>query len=74
MHIFSGLETRYAKEIAVIREQYDSEPLTFTDEPCVLHWPEAQEILSSKGFDMGDGMGDLNGAMVSQEMNNGKID
>ena len=65
VHIFSGLETRFAKELAVIREQYDSEPLTFTDEPCVLHWSEAQEILKEKGFDMGDGMGDLNGAMVS---------
>lgn len=63
VHIFSGLETRFAKELAVIREQYDSEPLTFTEEPCVLHWSEAQEILKEKGFDMGDGMGDLNGAM-----------
>lgn len=65
VHIFSGLETRFAKELAMIREQYASEPLTFTDEPCVLHWPEAQEILSGKGFDMGDGKGDLTGAMVS---------
>ena len=63
-HIFNGLESRHAKELAVIRQQYHSEPLTFTDEPCVIHWPEAQEILSEKGFDMGDGMGDLNGAMV----------
>ncbi len=63
-HIFNGLETRHAKELAIIREQYHSEPLTFTDEPCVLHWPEAQEILKAKGFDVGDGMGDLNGAMV----------
>jgi hypothetical protein len=31
----------------------------------VVHWPEAQEILKEKGFDVGDGMGDLNGAMVS---------
>ena len=64
VHIFNGLETRFAKELKVIREQYASEPLTFTDEPCVIHWPEAQEILREKGFDMGDGMGDLNGAMV----------
>lgn len=63
VHIFTGLETRYAKELSIIREQYHSEPLTFTDEPCVVHWPEAQEILKEKGFDVGDGMGDLNGAM-----------
>jgi aspartyl-tRNA synthetase len=62
-HIFNGLETRFAKELAVIRQQYYSEPVAFTDAPCVIHWPEAQEILREKGFDMGDGMGDLNGAM-----------
>jgi len=61
-HIFTGLETRFSKELAVIREQYHSEPVEFTEEPCVLHWPEAMEMLQSKGFDMGDGMGDLNGA------------
>ena len=30
-HIFDGLEDRYAKEMAVIREQYHSEPVQFTD-------------------------------------------
>jgi aspartyl/asparaginyl-tRNA synthetase len=63
-HIFESLETRWAKELAVIREQYESEPVTFTDEPCVLHWPEAMEILKEKGFDMGDELGDLTGAQV----------
>lgn len=62
-HIFNGLESRMANELAVIREQYASEPVTFTDEPCVLHWPEAMEILTEKGFDIGDGYGDLSGAM-----------
>eukprot|EP00560_Eucampia_antarctica_P006755 CAMPEP_0197825534 /NCGR_PEP_ID=MMETSP1437-20131217/2588_1 /TAXON_ID=49252 ORGANISM="Eucampia antarctica, Strain CCMP1452" /NCGR_SAMPLE_ID=MMETSP1437 /ASSEMBLY_ACC=CAM_ASM_001096 /LENGTH=595 /DNA_ID=CAMNT_0043425557 /DNA_START=269 /DNA_END=2059 /DNA_ORIENTATION=+ len=62
-HIFTGLEDRFAKELATIREQYLSEPLAFTRQPCVLHWPEAQQILTEKGFDMGDGLGDLTGAM-----------
>mmetsp|Transcript_17503 Transcript_17503/g.35979 ORF Transcript_17503/g.35979 Transcript_17503/m.35979 type:complete len:641 (+) Transcript_17503:51-1973(+) len=62
-HIFTGLESRLANELSVIREQYASEPCTFTDEPCVLHWPEAMEILTEKGFDIGDGEGDLTGAM-----------
>mmetsp|Transcript_40052 Transcript_40052/g.96649 ORF Transcript_40052/g.96649 Transcript_40052/m.96649 type:complete len:601 (-) Transcript_40052:2310-4112(-) len=62
-HIFTNLESRMAKELVVIREQYASEPCTFTDEPCVIHWPEAMEILESEGFDIGDGMGDLSGAM-----------
>lgn len=62
-HIFTGLESRLAKELAIIREQYPSEPCTFTEEPCVLHWPEAMQILKDEGFDIGDGMGDLSGAM-----------
>jgi aspartyl-tRNA synthetase len=62
-HIFNGLETRWAKELAVIREQYESEPVAFTDEPCVLHWPEAMDMLREEGFDVGEGMDDLTGAM-----------
>ena len=70
-HIFNGLESRWAKELKVIREQYDSEPVTFTEEPCVLHWPEAMELLKTEGgFDMGNEMGDLTGAM---ELALGKI-
>uniref|UniRef100_A0A7S1B3S7 aspartate--tRNA ligase n=1 Tax=Corethron hystrix TaxID=216773 RepID=A0A7S1B3S7_9STRA len=62
-HIFEGLESRYARELATIRTQYHSEPLKFTDEPCVLHWPEAMDILEERGFDVGDRLGDLTGAM-----------
>ncbi|GKY98832.1 hypothetical protein MPSEU_000839200 [Mayamaea pseudoterrestris] len=62
-HIFNGLETRWAKELAVIREQYESEPVAFTDKPCVLHWPEAMDILREQGMDVGEGMDDLSGAM-----------
>jgi nondiscriminating aspartyl-tRNA synthetase len=62
-HIFTGLESRWAKELNIIREQYDSEPVAFTPDPCVLHWPEALEILQNEGFDIGDGMQDMNGAM-----------
>lgn len=61
-YIFNGLETRHAKELSIIRTQYFSEPVMFTEEPCVLHWPDAIEILQAKGFDVGDGMDDLNGA------------
>jgi aspartyl-tRNA synthetase len=62
-HIFNGLETRWANELRVIREQYESMPVTFTDEPCVMHWPDAMELLKDEGFDIGDGMSDLTGAM-----------
>ena len=67
-HIFTGLESRLAKELAIIREQYPSEPCTFTDEPCVIHWPEAMEILEKEGLDIGDGMADLTSAMVRKEL------
>ena len=66
-YIFNGLEERFEKELKVIREQYYSEPVKFTDEPCVLHWPEAMDILRKRGFDMGDGLGDLTGAQVSKK-------
>ena len=62
-HIFNGLETRWSKELEIIREQYVSEPVTFTDEPCLIHWPEAMSILKENGFDMGDELQDLSGAM-----------
>ena len=69
-HIFNGLETRWSKELAIIREQYASEPVTFTDEPCVIHWPEAMSILKENGFDMGNELQDLSGAM---ELSLGKV-
>jgi nondiscriminating aspartyl-tRNA synthetase len=62
-YIFTGLEKRWAKELSVIREQYESEPVMFTDEPCVMHWPEAMDILRAQGFDVGEGLDDLTGAM-----------
>ncbi len=62
-HIFNGLETRWSKELSIIREQYASEPVTFTDAPCVIHWPEAMSILKENGYDMGDELQDLSGAM-----------
>lgn len=63
-HIFNGLESRWAKQLSVIREQYPSEPVAFTEEMCLLHWPEAIEIWKEAGFDVGDGMLDPNGEMV----------
>eukprot|EP00548_Thalassiothrix_antarctica_P010554 CAMPEP_0194160752 /NCGR_PEP_ID=MMETSP0152-20130528/78556_1 /TAXON_ID=1049557 /ORGANISM="Thalassiothrix antarctica, Strain L6-D1" /LENGTH=739 /DNA_ID=CAMNT_0038870467 /DNA_START=655 /DNA_END=2874 /DNA_ORIENTATION=- len=64
-HIFTGLENRFGKELAIIREQYASEAVAFTDKPCILHWPEAMQILreDDSKFDMGDEMNDLTGAM-----------
>ncbi|GMI04008.1 hypothetical protein TrVE_jg9499 [Triparma verrucosa] len=61
-HIFNGLETRFAKEMAIVREQYHSEPVQFTDEPCIVHWHDGIQMIKDAGFDVGDGMQDLTGA------------
>eukprot|EP00520_Triparma_pacifica_P018402 CAMPEP_0118663576 /NCGR_PEP_ID=MMETSP0785-20121206/17507_1 /TAXON_ID=91992 /ORGANISM="Bolidomonas pacifica, Strain CCMP 1866" /LENGTH=591 /DNA_ID=CAMNT_0006557333 /DNA_START=53 /DNA_END=1828 /DNA_ORIENTATION=- len=68
-HIFEGLESRYSKEMEVIRSQYFSEPVEFTDEPCILHWKDGIKMIEEAGFDVGDGMQDLTGA---QELALGK--
>ena len=64
-HIFSGLETRYAKELAVVRQQYPSEPVQFTEKPLVLHWPEAMAMLRQAGVQVDD-MADLSSAIELQ--------
>lgn len=60
-HIFENLEKNYSKELETIRKQYDSEPVIFTDEPCVVNWGDGVEILRGLGYDMGDGYQDLTG-------------
>jgi aspartyl/asparaginyl-tRNA synthetase len=50
--IFTGLENNLSSELATIRSQFASEPVKFTDEPCILHWEEAMELLTAKGFDV----------------------
>lgn len=68
-HIFHGLEERCKKELAVIREQYPSEPVTFTEEPLVIHWWDAIDLLRSAGQEVAD-MDDLSS---SQELALGEI-
>lgn len=68
-HIFQGLETRYAKELKIIREQYESEAVAFTDAPCIVHWQEAIKMLRDAGMEVGD-FDDLNGA---QELKLGEL-
>ena len=60
--IFDGLETRYSKELQVIREQYPSEPVKFTDKPLILHWHEAMAMLKEAGQDV-DELADLSSAI-----------
>ena len=42
----------------------------FTDEPCIIHWPEAMTMLKELGWDMDDELNDLTGA---QELDLGKV-
>lgn len=51
-HIFNGLEQRFAKELAVIRTQYPSEPVRFTDEPLIIHWWDAIKMLREHGHEV----------------------
>ena len=36
-----------ADELRTIREQYPSERPRWTDQPCVVHWEEAMEMLEA---------------------------
>ena len=63
-HIFAGLESRWSKELSVVRQQYASEPVAFTESLCLVHWPEAIELWTEAGFDVGDGLQDPNPEMV----------
>ncbi|KAG1671000.1 hypothetical protein FOA52_014242 [Chlamydomonas sp. UWO 241] len=61
-HIFSGLETRYAKELAVIGTQYPFELPVF--KPVRLTFAEGIEMLQASGYNGSevDPLGDLNTA------------
>jgi len=61
-YIFNGLETRFDSELDIIRKQYQSSPVTFTSSPCIIHWPEAMEILKQAGCQRDDYFADLTGA------------
>ena len=53
-HVFTGLEQRYAKELAVVRQQYPSAPVRFTEKPLVLHWKDGIKLLQDAGVEVGD--------------------
>jgi aspartyl-tRNA synthetase len=57
--ICDGVESECADVLAVIRKMYPSEaPRIPKDSPCVVHWPEAMEMLAGAGFER-DPMHDL---------------
>lgn len=64
-HIFNGLEARYGKELEIIRQQYPSEPVKFTEEPLIIHWWEAMEMLKEAGIAHGE-LDDLSSSVELQ--------
>jgi aspartyl-tRNA synthetase len=61
-HIFDGLESRFAKELEVIRSQYPSEPVKFTEQPLIIHWGDAMKMLRDAGHEV-DELADLSSAL-----------
>ena len=66
-YIFEGLEQRYASELAVIREQYASKPVVFSEEPCVIHWPDGIAMLRDAGVGQTE-LGDFDDLSTAQEI------
>jgi aspartyl-tRNA synthetase len=62
-HIFNGLENRFAKELSIIREQYPSSPVKFTEKPLIIHWDEGMKLLKDAGFKDIDEYGDLSSSL-----------
>ena len=58
-HVFDGLETHYAKELNIIRQQYPSEPVKFTDKPLIIHWPDGMQLLRECGEKVGSNLNRL---------------
>jgi len=61
-HIFNGLESRYSKELAIVRQQYPSSPVQFTDKPLIIHWHDAMQMLREAGHEV-DPLADLSSAI-----------
>ena len=50
--IFKGLRDKFANEIAVIADQFPSEPFKFLDPPLILEYKEGVEMLKEAGVEM----------------------
>ncbi len=56
--IFKGLETRFAKELQVVKEQYPFEPFLCPEPVVRLSFKEGVKLLAENGFTQ-DPLGDL---------------
>ena len=54
IHIFKGIETKYAKELEVIKTQFPFEPFQYKTPVLRLKYPEAVALLRENGVEMGE--------------------
>lgn len=52
--IFKGLQTKYAKEIALVNKQFPAEPFKFLEPSLRLDYAEGVAMLREAGVEMGD--------------------
>lgn len=52
--MFKGIEERYSSEIATIHKQFPAEPFKYLEEPLILKFPKAVEMLRANGSEIGD--------------------
>lgn len=62
VHIFKGLQSRFAKEIELVRQQFDRPPFQFLEPSLRIEWPEAMQMLKDAGEVVGE-FDDLSTAM-----------
>jgi aspartyl/asparaginyl-tRNA synthetase len=55
-----------------VRAQYFSEPVVFTDEPCIVHWPDGIAMLREAGVTELE-LGDFDDLSTAQELLLGKL-
>lgn len=51
-YMFMQLENSYSKELEIIRHQYPSEPPQITENPLILHWHDAIDLLAKEGHEV----------------------
>ncbi|KAI9173334.1 aspartate--tRNA ligase dps1 [Blastocladiella emersonii ATCC 22665] len=54
VHMFEGLESRYARELEIINRQYPFEPFQFLKKSLRLTYPEAVAMLRADGVEIAD--------------------
>lgn len=54
VYIFKGIETRFARELEAVRQQYPFRPFKYLEKTLRLEWPEAIAMLRGAGVTIGD--------------------